>query len=340
MISKYYNYAKVLSYNAPYTGVLGARGLGKTYGAKKKEIRNALTKQNYQFIYLRRYKPELALARKTFFADITNEFPDWDFRVNGMEAQASHVNERTEKKREWKTIGFFIALSTAQGYKSVAFPHVKAIIFDEFIIEKGSIHYIQDEVTAFNNFYSTVDRYKDKTRVYFLANTVSIMNPYMIEWDINPDDSNTEFVVKAGGFIVFHFPDSKEFVNEVNQTRFGKFIDGTEYGDYAVGNHFLDNNDSLIEIKGEKARYQYTLECKNGTYSVWVNFATNNYFIQKKRPKSETIFTMLPERMSTEKTMVTFNDKILSYLRSAFRAGRVTFDEPATRNNIVDIFKR
>lgn len=339
MISKYYNYSKLLSYNATYNGVVGGRGLGKTYGAKRKEIRSSLTKENYQFIYLRRYKPELALARKTFFADIEHEFPEWDFRVNGIEAQAARIDTRDDKKRAWKTIGYFIALSTAQGFKSVAFPHVKAIIFDEFIIEKGSIHYIAEEVTAFNNFYSTVDRYKDKTRVYFLANSVTIMNPYFMEWDIEPSEKN-EIITRSNGFLVFHFPDAEEFQNEVFQTKFGKFIEQTDYADYAVGNAFKDNNRAMVVVKGMKEKYQYTLECKAGKFSVWLNYASGEYFIQEKLPKVQTIFTLDAEKMSAEKTMVTFNDKMIAYLRTSFRQGRVSFDKPQTRNAFIEIFKR
>jgi predicted AAA+ superfamily ATPase len=39
---KYYDFKYVLSHNAVYNFVVGARGLGKTYGAKKMVIRNYL----------------------------------------------------------------------------------------------------------------------------------------------------------------------------------------------------------------------------------------------------------------------------------------------------------
>ena len=37
------------------------------------------------------------------------------------------------------------------------YPKVTTIIFDEFIIETGTIHYLKDEVKALLDFYSTVD---------------------------------------------------------------------------------------------------------------------------------------------------------------------------------------
>jgi len=334
----YYNYNRLLSRNGTYNFLVGGRGLGKTYGAKKKVI-NDFIKKGDQFIYLRRYKTELATARNTFWADIEHEFPDYDFRSNGGLAQISPISERENKKREWATMGYFISLSTSQNQKSVAFPKVKTIIYDEFIIEKGAIHYLPDESTIFNNFYSTVDRYQDKTKVLFLANSVSIMNPYFIEYEIRPDQEK-EFLSKEDGFIICHFPDSADFSLSVYQTRFGRFIKNTEYADYAVGNTFDDNKDSMLGLKDSKSRYMFTLECRNGSFSVWLNMFNNEYYIQAKLPKTQDIFTLIPDKMDTHKTLMSFTDRPLANLRNAFRKGDVYFDKPATRNTFTEIFKR
>lgn len=334
----YYNYDKVFSFNGVYNFIVGGRGLGKTYGAKEKAIKAAI-KRGDQFIYLRRYKEELKAAKATFFADIEHKFPDWDMKIQGGTAVISHASSRGMTKRPWAIIGYFIALSTSQIQKSVSFPNVKTIIYDEFIIEKGALHYLPQESDVFNNFYSTVDRWKDKTKVFFLANSVSIMNPYFLAYDIVPDEGN-EFVVKGDGFIVAHFPNAEDFQSGVYETRFGRFIQGTEYATYAVGNTFTDNNDKLLDMKDSDAKYRFSLECKNGTFSIWHNMRKDEYFIQEKLPKDQIIFTMLSERMDVNKTLMTFTDRPLAYLRSAFRGGRVVFDKPATRNTFTEIFKR
>ena len=95
----YYSFSKVLSYAGVFNMIMGARGLGKTYGAKKIVIKNAINK-GQQFIYLRRYKTELK-GRNSFFTDIQAEFPDEEFRVEGQFAQ-----RKVGKK--WETIGYFI----------------------------------------------------------------------------------------------------------------------------------------------------------------------------------------------------------------------------------------
>jgi len=84
----YYDFGPLLSRNAVINIAIGPRGDGKTYGAKKLAIRNAV-KKGEQFILLRRYKTEL-VTRTSFFDDISDamrvEFPGYMFRVNGQSA--------------------------------------------------------------------------------------------------------------------------------------------------------------------------------------------------------------------------------------------------------------
>jgi len=339
---KWYNWDKISSYNATYNFLVGMRGVGKTYGWQKKVIRAAITKGE-QFMYVRRYKDELKISKDTFFDAVHVEFPDWDFRVLGAYAQMAPAVTRDAKKRPWKTIGHFVALSTIQSIKSVAFPLVTNIGFDEFILEKGMTHYLPNEARAFNNLYMTVDRNQDKTRVFFMANAVSITNPYFLEYDIKPSPDE-EFITRDAGthknFMVVHIIHAGEFSEEVLATKFGQFIADTEFGDFAVGNEFADNNDNLLNVKGASARYTYTIESGHGMFSVWVDWITGKYYVQEKRPKQELIFTLLPERMTTGKTLLTYSDKMMQVLRTAFRNGHVYFDTAKSRNAFIDIFKR
>jgi hypothetical protein len=338
----FYNFDKVFSFNAWWNFIIGARGFGKTYGAKLKVISRAIkTNGEDQFIYLRRYKDELKKSKDSFFADIAHEFPDWDFRVHGYQAEMSRASDsdKPKKEREWIVIGFFIPLSTAQSQKSVSFPRVKIIIFDEFIIEKGHTHYLPNESVVMQNFYSTVDRYRGKTKVFFLANSVSIDNPYFLAYEILPT-ADQEFLRARDGFILCHFADSEEFKEGVYETAFGKFIKDTEYAEYAVGSAFADNHDHLLNLKTAHAKYQFTLETKHGTFSLWIDWLTQMYYIQQRRPKDEIILTLVAERMQEGKTLIQYNDKIIQDVRTAFRHGRAMFDNPKSRIAFTEIFRR
>jgi hypothetical protein len=352
MIRSFYNFALIMSLNAMFNFVIGGRGLGKTYGMKKKAINDGIRK-GAEFIYLRRFDKELIAAKGSFFADIAHLWPKYEFRVNGNRGEFTKVIvqgsdetdqqfEQRRKKRPWTTLVYFVALTTTQRYKSVNYPKVTLILFDEFIIEKGSLQYLSDEVTIFINFYSTVDRWKDKTRVFFLANSVSIMNPYFIKWDIRPDQAG-EIIVKADGYVACHFPDSEAFRNEVYQTAFGKFIQDSEYAEYAVGNGFADNHDLLIKGKPADAKYIFTLETKNGTFSVWTVRVDGEveYFMQDRLTRGNAVMrTLIAGNVTEDKYLMKFNDMPLATLRTAWRQGRVWFDNQKTRNTFIDIFER
>lgn len=348
-ITAYYNVSPVMSRNGVLNFIMGARGLGKTYGFKHKAIKDNI-RTGEEFIYLRRYKEELSAARATFFEDIAGAFPRHDFRLNaGRAERAPRLKQRDtetdkefakrEKERKWVTMAYFVALSTGQRFKSVSYPRVTKIIFDEFIIEKGNIQYLPDETTTLINFLSTVDRYKDKTAVYFLANAVSINNPYFIKYQIRPDESG-EWIVMQDGFIVCHFPDSEKFKNEVYQTRFGKFIQNTDYADYAVGNTFTDNHDNLIRTKSSDAAYRMTLETKSGVFTVWSE-DNQEYSITRRQVRGDAkVYTLDPNKMDDGKVLMVRNHPALGVLRTAFNQGKVWFDMPSTRNIFIDIFSR
>ena len=333
----YYNYNALLSRNATFNFVVGGRGLGKTYGAKYWAINDFLKHEN-QFIYLRRYKTEQG-GRGTFFSDIADRFPEMDFRVNGMTAETRPKN--SGKKTPWKTMGFFTQLSNALTQKSIAYPRVTKIIFDEFIIDKGAVRYLPNEVKAFQEFYSTVDRWKDKTRAIFLANAISMMNPYFLEYDINPDGS--EWISKNDGFILAHFPDGQSFAGAVYRTKFGRFIENTEYAEYAVGSHFTDDSGLLIGPKPEEAHYLMTLETKDGICSIWnyMDYDGYRWWASDKRPRGgENMRTMMLEHVSEDQPYLPYGDKLGTMMRTAFYQARFMFTSAKARHAFEGIFKR
>ena len=329
----YYSFDKILSYNAVINMVMGARGLGKTYGAKRMVIKNALEKHE-QFVYLRRYKPELK-GCKTFFADIAYEFPEYEFRTRGMEAQ--YRGPFPEENDPWTTIGYFMALSVSASAKSIAFPDVTTIIFDEFIIETGTHHYLSNEVRTFLDFYSTVDRYDDRVRVLMLSNAISIMNPYFIEWKISPSEKIKRF---GEGFVAIEFVDSERFGREVRNTRFGKFISkyNREYADYSIENEFKDDTPWLVMGKTGTATYMCTYRTKYGSFSVWKDGM--RVFCQKKLPKGNQLKFSMCHDLRPGEVFVTHRDRSPQTLKRIYRQGRCFFDGPETREMFAELFMK
>lgn len=335
----YYDPSKVLGYDAVVNMIVGARGLGKTYSFKKLTVSRNI-RAGEEFIYLRRYKTEMAVARDTFFSDVGKEFPEWDFRIHKNMAQRASIESRDDKKRDWITMGYFFALSAQIIIKSASYPKVKRVIYDEFIIEKGAYHYLPNEAQALLNFYKTIDRDTDRVRMYLLANSVSIMNPFFLEWDIEPDRS-PELFTKDDGFLLCHFPDSADFADSVANTRFGRFIAGSDYEEYAVKNKFADGNGKLVEKKSPESRHLFALETDKGTFGVWKDIRKGVFYVQEKQIAGHHLrLTMVPESLDGENQLVTYSDRLLAHLRNAFNKGEILFDSAKSRNAFIMIFKR
>src|SRR5699024_2808585 len=116
---------------------------------------------------------------------------------------------------------------------------------------------------------------------------------------------NEDWMILFDGFIVVNFHQSDAFRGAVAATPFGKFIQGTEYGSYAVDNQFADNHDVMVAAKTPEAEYFYTLETVHGgVMSIWHDPVEYYWYAQRKRPKAEDIYTLNPNNVSPSKTLV------------------------------------
>ena len=125
----YYNINNLLSYNALLSFVIGERGVGKSYSAKKFVAKRFINK-NKQFVYIRRYKTELKQSM------IKKGVPIFWKQIENDEELKNHNfnNDNELMKIDDKIAGFAIPLSIANILKSATYDNVDTIIFDEFII--------------------------------------------------------------------------------------------------------------------------------------------------------------------------------------------------------------
>ena len=335
----YYNPHDLLTRNGMWNFVVAGRGKGKTFAFKNLGIKNFL-KKGEQFIYLRRWETELN-EKGTFWDDIAAYYPKYEFRVNGMVGEMRVTCELGKdcKKHKWQTVCFFQALSKAGNVKSVPFPKVTMIVFDE--IFANNRRYLPVEYEAFQEFYSTVDRWKDKTRVFFLSNSVELANPYFITYDIVP--SGRMFQRYAHGYIIVEIVDGGKFALKVKRTRFGQFIRNQEYAKYAIDNQFRDDTDTLVvNDKRGNMSYAFTIETDIATMSFYVRFNDTmelNYHVVKHVPKNSIIYVTSPKRVTAEKKLVLKRDDLNRKVVNAYRNGLMTFESPQIRSAFFDYLK-
>ena len=174
----YLDLKKIISYGSLLNFIIAERGVGKTFGAKSYIIDHFKSKGK-QSVYVRRYNRELqeSLMKKgtpIFFDQIKNKYPNDKLSNN---SEVFYCNG--------EICGFAVPLSTSNILKSVSFENVDTIIFDEFIIDKGVYHYINNEVTLFMELLETIIRLKPNIKVLLLGNAISVTNPYFIELNLS-----------------------------------------------------------------------------------------------------------------------------------------------------------
>lgn len=324
----YYNRGQLLSYNALFNFVIGERGVGKTYQFKEWAIKD-FKKTGKQFVYVRRYKTEFKDINQ-FFDDIKNNFPEDSFSIKGGKF---YINE--------KVAGFYIPLSTTVTKKSVPYPNVNKIGFDEFILEKGNIRYLPNEVEVFLGLYKTIDRDRDNVRCLFMANAVTIMNPYFLFFSIRPDKSK-RFYKYCEGEIVVELTDQQEFRERAKKSRLGKIIGNTEFEKYSVDNEFIQDNYTFVEEKTKNSYYLATFYYKNYKIGFWCDSKKGLIYASSKVDENYPLkYSLTTEDHQPNQIMLSQankSDRVKS-IRKCYDNGLMRFESLAVKNTMYDIFR-
>ena len=337
MSNIFYDINNLLSYNALLSFVIGERGVGKSYSAKKFVAKRFINKGK-QFVYIRRYKTELkqAMVKKgvpIFWQQILNDEDLKNHKFNN-DNELMYIDD--------KVAGFSMPLSIANILKSSTYDNVDTVIFDEFIIDKGTYHYLQDEVVAFLEVIETVARLRD-IRVIFLGNAISITNPYFTYFDLTLP-YNSQFKVakrdKNGiPLIVINYIKNEAYRKVKKESRFGQLIEGTEYGKYAIDNEFLRDSKSFIKKKTNNCKFYFILCINNKNYGVWVDYKECLMFISNDYdPNCPVKFSINPDDHNENTLLIRcrtspFFKNIIEY----YRLAKLCFENQQIKNTIMQI---
>lgn len=286
--SIFWNVKRTLTHNTLINVIVGNRGGGKSFGCKELAIDNFIKKKE-QFGYIRRYKDDLKEPMIQFFKDIEYKYPDYEFKSDSkyFYCRLKPANEK-EKWTEKDICGYGFTLSTANNKKSISYPNITLLIYDEFLIDKGNQRYLTNEPVALLNLYETIARPgTDHPRVilFMLANALSITNPYFLYWDLKmptKKDKNNKWIWKHPTRpILVEDVRNEDFIDKKKNTEFGKLIEGTSYSDYSIDNKFLLDDNTFVEKRTANSRYYFTFIYQEHTLSVWTDYKEGKMYVSK-----------------------------------------------------------
>lgn len=180
--------------------ILSGRNRGKSFTISCECLADAWY-DNKQFGYIRRhdatvYDTEAYFADKTdFIKDMTDGAFDHITRSKGKLYFAKYVTDVDSGEQRnvlGKEAGNFFALSRNSAYKSLQYPQIHNLFYEEVMADEA---YLQGEPSKLLNLISTIKRNKDDFKVYLISNLISPVSPYSVEWGINigslkPDNIN------------------------------------------------------------------------------------------------------------------------------------------------------
>ena len=347
--SMFWDLGKTLTYNSLINVIVGNRGGGKTYGAKKRGI-DQFIKNREQFGYIRRYKDDLKEPMQRFFDDIRDAYPEYEFKTD---AKHFYIRLRPEDPKEKWTdddiAGYGFVLSTASNKKSIAYPNITTLIFDEFLLDKGNIMYLSDEPIKLLNLYETVARPgtgHPRVVLFMLANALSITNPYFLYWNLRmptKQDKNGKWIWRHPKRpIIVEDVRNEKFIDAKMNTEFGKLIEGTSYAGYSINNEFLLDSDTFIEKKSPKARYYFTFIYKDKKYGVWADFHDGRMWVSEDIDPSFILVYTLTLKDHQPNTMFLKTGSKSSHFKTFidnYKMGNVFFENMNVKNITYEVIR-
>lgn len=170
------NWRYIIEEGYAFNMVVGARGVGKTYG-----LMSDCLEHDRPFIYMRRLKSQLEQCA----TPEGNPFK----RINadtGRSIRTKQTKGGILFLDDDKVVALGVALSTVANVRGFDFSDYDCIVFDEAIASEGE-RPIPHEFNAFLNFYETVNRNREllgekPVQAFLLGNANRLTNPYFSGW--------------------------------------------------------------------------------------------------------------------------------------------------------------
>ena len=169
--------------------VYSGRNRGKSYEISSQLLADAWYDRRL-FGYIRRNKAT-TYEIEQYFADKLDFIHDMtDGTREGVTVYRGKIylyhtieDEKTGgmKRVNDEHIGYFFSLSTQSAYKSLQYPEVWNLLYEEVLTTE---QYLAAEPEKLMNLWSTVSRSRPGFRMWLVSNTVSVVNPYSQSWGI------------------------------------------------------------------------------------------------------------------------------------------------------------
>lgn len=187
----FYSLKPILSHHATYNMIIGERSNGKTYATLLYSVRSYLF-DHKQSAYIRRWKEDFrgkrgqqlfaSLESNNVISTLSGGTYDRVRYYSGKWYMAKWDESLQRLTYDENPFMFAFSLNDMEHDKSISYPDITTIIFDEFLTRQ---YYLPDEFILFMNVLSTIIRHRDNITIFMLGNTVNKYCPYFKEMGLS-----------------------------------------------------------------------------------------------------------------------------------------------------------
>lgn len=188
---KFYSLNNILKTDSTYNMIIGERSNGKTYACLKYALEQYF-ENGGQFGIIRRWQEDIRGKRaSSIWAGLiaNNEVEKVSqgkytgiHYFSGRFYLCNYDDNGKALYNDNDIIGHTFALTDMEHNKSISYPYIRTLIFDEFLT-RGVV--LPDEFVIFMNTISTVVRNRTDVEIFMLGNTVNKFSPYFTEMGLN-----------------------------------------------------------------------------------------------------------------------------------------------------------
>ena len=273
------NWPYILSKQAAFIMVVGARGVGKTYGVMRE-----LRQRKQPFIYLRRLKTQIDNCGKNTGNPFKRLNMDCGWNILPFSVGGNIEFRENDKNGDLVAVG--VALSTVATVRGIDFSDFNYIVFDEAVAMIGEKP-IKNEFEAFLNFYETVNRNREligdrPVQAILLGNANKLSNPYFTGWHF----MKTSLKMLRGKQMVYQTPDSSRIMIMLQDSPISKrkaitavYQNGTDgFVSMALDNVFRTDE---TKIKSEPLK-EYNHLVSIGEIGIYRHKSERRYYVSSK----------------------------------------------------------
>lgn len=287
---KYYDWNKILPYDAPTTMVVGGRNIGKTFGMRQRFLLDFINKGSTS-VQLCRHQNRIPDVAAGYYDKVIEESKDprirkWAEKRNPVFKLSKNIllvgyRDDGDKTHDWEVITYFAWLSSLQAQKERTFVGVHRLMLDEAIIEPEDLRYsgyLSDEWYRLASVVNSCAREGSASRpprLYLLANAVDLINPYFAMLGISKVPDRGLHWYNKKRFLLDYVGDSYDRSWSMAET----MIAGTDRGRATADNDFIIDNQTFIATRSRSARYECGLICRGTVYGVWTDWCAGLSYI-------------------------------------------------------------